>query len=298
MATRLIDFPALWSSDKLFTCASETRCEYAWLYGLADAHGSFELTNLRVIHGRVAPIREDLTLEKLSACLQEFNERGLLFTWTQDGKRYGHWTNSEGRLPSPGHRDRYTRFAPAVPEAELQAYIKRFSTPNIDIIQTPSGQPPDNLRRLSDTGYGYGYGDGKPSSSETKSVSDGACTKPSPRKPTPEPEGFAEFWKRYPKKKAKQAAVTAWRKLSGVDLQVILEALEAVKQADEWQKDGGQFIPLPASWLNGRRWEDEITPPVRGNHAALQPGPMPQRLPRPELNDAGRKIYEQAGVSV
>lgn len=257
MATRLIDFPALWSSDRLFACAPETRCEYVWLYGLADAHGSFEFTNLRVIHGRVSPIREDLTLEKLGTCLSEFNDHGLLFIWQQDGKKYGHWTNSEGRLPSPGHRARYIRFAPPVPEAELQAYLRKFSSTNPG-IRTASGEPPEGVRTLSDTGLGLGLGLGKPSSSETKSVSDGVQVKPSPSKPIPEPKGFSEFWRRYPRKVAKQDAIKAWRKLTNVDLQTILAALDSSARTDEWMKDGGRFIPHPASWLNGRRWEDEI----------------------------------------
>jgi hypothetical protein len=33
------------------------------------------------------------------------------------------------------------------------------------------------------------------------------------------------------------------------------------KNSQQWTKDGGQFIPMPATWLNGRRWEDE-TPKV------------------------------------
>ena len=323
MATRLIDFPALWSSDKLFRCAADTRCEYAWLYGLADAHGSFELTNLRVIHGRVAPIREDLTLEKLGQCVKEFNEHGLLFVWQQDGKRYGHWTNSEGRLPSQGHRSRYVRFAPPVPEAELQAYLARFLGSNPEQVRTTSGGTPDNVRMLSDTGLGLGLGlglgYGEPFSSEV-GTSDEQVSERKPSKeaspeeiklssttasrsrharksPMSEPEGFAEFWKCYPKKKAKQAALRAWRKLSGVDLRTILAALEAVKLSDDWQKENGQFIPHPATWLNGRRWEDEVVLPVRSN-ATSQPGPMPQRLLRPELDDAGRRLYERAGVIV
>jgi len=28
-----------------------------------------------------------------------------------------------------------------------------------------------------------------------------------------------------------------------------------------WLKDDGQYIPLPATWLNGARWEDE--PPMK-----------------------------------
>ena len=37
----------------------------------------------------------------------------------------------------------------------------------------------------------------------------------------------------------------------------MLRALDWQKRLPEWTKDGGQFIPYPATWLNARRWEDE-----------------------------------------
>jgi hypothetical protein len=75
--------------------------------------------------------------------------------------------------------------------------------------------------------------------------------------------GFQDFWDAYPKRrrKAKQAALKAWKKLK-VDealLVRILDALAKHSKTFEWTKSGGQFIPLPATWLNGHRWEDEIT---------------------------------------
>lgn len=71
-------------------------------------------------------------------------------------------------------------------------------------------------------------------------------------------EGFDEFWKAYPKKVAKTQALKAWSKLKpNAELQqVIISALERQKQSVQWQKDNGQFIPYPATWLNGKRWED------------------------------------------
>ncbi len=71
-------------------------------------------------------------------------------------------------------------------------------------------------------------------------------------------DGFSEFWQAYPKKTAKQAAIKAWNKIKpDAELQqAILNALEQQKRSVQWQKDGGQFIPYPATWLNGRRWED------------------------------------------
>ncbi len=128
MPKRVIDFDALWASDKLASCAEWAQSEYAWLYGLADASGSFEMTNLRVIWGRVAAIRKSLTLQRLQEIFDEFMARGLLFTWEENGKRYGHWTGSDvpGRLPAPSWRMRLEKLAPPVPRQGLAAYSARF----------------------------------------------------------------------------------------------------------------------------------------------------------------------------
>lgn len=72
-------------------------------------------------------------------------------------------------------------------------------------------------------------------------------------------DGFAAFWAAYPKKAGKADALKAWNKLApDVVLQEQMgKALEVQKQSQQWRKDGGQYIPMPATWLNGRRWEDE-----------------------------------------
>lgn len=72
--------------------------------------------------------------------------------------------------------------------------------------------------------------------------------------------GFEEFWQAYPRKENKPAALKAWNKIKpDAELrQVILNALEQRKQSDQWRKDKGRFIPHPATWLNGRRWEDSL----------------------------------------
>ena len=129
MPKRVLDFDAMWGSDKLSACAEWAQAEYAWLYGLADASGCFELTNVRVIWGRVAAIRRNLTLERLERIFSEFQDKGLLFVWEHEGKRYGHWTGSDvpGRLPPPSWRARLEKFAPPVPKRLLQEYMERFS---------------------------------------------------------------------------------------------------------------------------------------------------------------------------
>ncbi len=129
MPKRVIDFDAMWGSDKLASCAEWAQTEYAWLYGLADASGCFELTNLRVIWGRVAAIRRNLTIERLEQIFDEFQVKGLLFVWEHEGKRYGHWSGSDvpGRLPAPSWRMRLERLAPPVPKRQFAEYMSRFA---------------------------------------------------------------------------------------------------------------------------------------------------------------------------
>ena len=33
--------------------------------------------------------------------------------------------------------------------------------------------------------------------------------------------------------------------------------MEAQSHSEQWLKDEGRYIPHPATWINGRRWEDE-----------------------------------------
>lgn len=74
-------------------------------------------------------------------------------------------------------------------------------------------------------------------------------------------EGFNEFWSTYPKKVGKPAAEKAFRaaKLNG-HLPEVLADVQAKSKSIAWTKDGGQFVPNPATYLNQRRWEDLPTP--------------------------------------
>lgn len=151
MPKRVIDFDALWASDKLASCAEWAQCEYAWLYGLADASGSFEMGNLRVIWGRVAAIRKNLTLERLGEIFDEFMARGLLFTWEENGKRYGHWTGSDvpGRLPPPSWRMRLEKLAPPVPRQALAAYSAGFGGSREGIVLSGNAREAAPVRAVA-----------------------------------------------------------------------------------------------------------------------------------------------------
>lgn len=77
---------------------------------------------------------------------------------------------------------------------------------------------------------------------------------------------FTAFWFAYPKKKSKSDAEKAWRKLAPSPelCQRIQDAIAAQRVMVDWTKDDGKYIPFPATWLNGRRWEDETSAPSVG----------------------------------
>jgi hypothetical protein len=71
---------------------------------------------------------------------------------------------------------------------------------------------------------------------------------------------FDRFWAAYPKKKSKDEARRAWdkRRPDEALLAVMLQAIETQRQSADWLKKDGQFIPHPATWLNGARWTDAV----------------------------------------
>ena len=82
---------------------------------------------------------------------------------------------------------------------------------------------------------------------------------------------FLRFWAAYPRKEAKGAAWKAWKVLQP-EINAVVSALSWQTKSQGWTKESGMFIPLPASYLNARRWEDE---PTKG------PGARPVRPSTP-----------------
>lgn len=75
-------------------------------------------------------------------------------------------------------------------------------------------------------------------------------------------EAFEVFWKLYPKKRSLKDAKKAWAKLKpNPELrQTLITALGKQRLQHDWVKDGGQYVPLASSWLNGEKWTDEVGP--------------------------------------
>lgn len=86
-------------------------------------------------------------------------------------------------------------------------------------------------------------------------------------KPAPlyQPEWFDLFWAEYPKKKNKPGALSAFEKINPDQglFDEIMKGLSLAKNSKEWAKDEGEYIPYPATWLNGQGWTDEYKPLVQ-----------------------------------
>ena len=111
-------------------------------------------------------------------------------------------------------------------EKRRKAVNKRYSTNVPTIVDTPTPTP-------------------------TKEERTSTC---SSKKPNGIDSAFEEFWTAYPRRQAKARAYKAWNKLSATDQTTAIAALPVWPFTTD-----KQFIPLPASWINGRRWEDETT---------------------------------------
>tara|TARA_B110000858_G_scaffold187390_1_gene231636 strand:- start:68 stop:784 length:717 start_codon:yes stop_codon:yes gene_type:complete len=73
-------------------------------------------------------------------------------------------------------------------------------------------------------------------------------------------DDFDSFWKFYPRKASKDAARKAWIKLRP-DVHVMQMIADNVKERvekGEWRKDNQSFILHASTYLNQKRWEDEV----------------------------------------
>jgi hypothetical protein len=136
MSKRMLD-DAIWESDKIARCRPHSKAEYLWLYLLADPYGNFEL-NIKAIRNRAyGLVRPEITEDMVGSFLADFERVGLLYTWTENRKQYGHWTGCEkpGRLPSPlgindGERGKYA----SLPVRRFYAYSKTKAGFKADIV--------------------------------------------------------------------------------------------------------------------------------------------------------------------
>lgn len=112
------------------------------------------------------------------------------------------------------------------------------------------------------------------------------------KKPKFDEDQFEFFWSVWPKRVGKEAAKKAWAKIKMTD-DLLITIIKAVNTQKATWIDL-QFVKHPATWLNGKCWEDEILPASQNQPHSHQPAlqnagyvPPPPVAPVP-LTQGGR----------
>ena len=74
-------------------------------------------------------------------------------------------------------------------------------------------------------------------------------------------EGFTEFYEAYPRKDKGPDALKAYRQVrlheKSDERALMMSGLAKWRVHEQWRKEGGHYVPLPATWLRNLRWRDE-----------------------------------------
>ena len=126
--------------------------------------------------------------------------------------------------------------------------------PNTTPLKPPQGGESAAGAALEETGEGIASGADKPKrrGADWKETADW------------KPERFEGFWRTYPRGEGRQKAIRAWDKLRPDDETIDAMGRGLLRQMDseDWQRGIG--IPYASTWLNQRRWTDEVRGPVQG----------------------------------
>ena len=181
-----------------------------------------------IIRGRVFPFRDRLSIKDIDVALQALAAKGCVSLYTVDGRPY-FW------FPGWVKHQRVRDCKPKYPEP-----TKTEGNNSMPQVAASCGELPQDAALIK---------------SESES-------NPNPKSARVDLALFDRFYAAYPRKQGKSKAMDAFKKLSPDEalLNAMLSALEVQKTSAQWTKDGGQFIPHPATWLNQRRWEDEAMP--------------------------------------
>lgn len=117
------------------------------------------------------------------------------------------------------------------------------------------------------------------------------------RVPVDAGHGFTRFWEAWPKSPRKVAKQTCWMKWQarglGAEVEAIVAHVEAMKRSRQWREG---FEPAPLTYLNQRRWMDELPPDDGGAKrrplAALSDNELLARAQAVGLKGSGLTRFE------
>lgn len=270
--------PGFFDNDVLGDLPPLTRLLFIGLWCIADREGRLEDRPRKIKKAILG--YDDVDSDGVDKMLQSLQDTGFIIRYEAEGSRYiqvinfvkhqnPHMKEKPSEIPPPTYLDpgtpegsgqksegheTSTRPAPDKHGASIEEAAPITITPS-PITGTPS-----------------------PSTAAEPEEEDDDDEEKSDGKPKNTLENrFELFWKAYPKKKAKKTAWNAFKKIKPDEalFSRIMEAIGRYRTSQEWQRDGGQYIPHPATWLNGGCWDDEIEEVKQNAEHNGHPGPNP-----------------------
>ncbi|MED5492695.1 MAG: phage replication protein [Pseudomonadota bacterium] len=253
--------PGFFSNDDLADCQPLARLLFIGLWCVADREGRME-DRPRRIRAEILPY-DDCDIDAL---LDELQHHGFILRYEVGGEGFiqvlnftkhqnPHMKEAKSTIPAPTDDEPVTGETEACdvlskdqPEAGKDQAPEEHHTSTVQEPEKHNESPADSGFLIPD--------------SLIPETLQPPCAPPARDDATASDELFAKFYRLYPNKKGKANALKAWKKLKLTDdlINQIFDGLGRYCVSADWLKDGGQFVPHPATWLNGRRWEDEVQP--------------------------------------
>lgn len=223
---------SIWTSPNLNSLSDMAERHFYRLLPLPDDHGCCELTSA-VVKGRCYPLKDKVSVKMITEWTEELREADIIRTWEDKGRLFAYFPTWAEHQRIRSLNKRKTPEPPSLvvncrQETSVVADCGSILSSLSSLPSSPVLSPLLRKRKGGELVF---------------------------------PEGFEKFWTAYPKKKSKGDAEMAWNKINPNEqlLARMLATIEQAKTSVDWTKDGGQWVPFPATWLNGKRWEDEFT---------------------------------------
>lgn len=270
--------PGFFDNDVLGDLPPLTRLLFIGLWCIADREGRLEDRPRKIKKAILG--YDDVDSDGVDKMLQSLQDTGFIIRYEAEGSRYiqvinfvkhqnPHMKEKPSEIPPP------TYFDPGMPEGSGQ---------KSEGHETSTRPAPDKHGASIEEAAPITItpspitGTPSPSTAAEPEEEDEDDEEKSDGKPKNTLENrFELFWKAYPKKKAKKTAWNAFKKIKPDEalFSRIMEAIGRYRTSQEWQRDGGQYIPHPATWLNGGCWDDEIEEVKQNAEHNGHPGPNP-----------------------
>ena len=279
----IIDPDGYFGGDRFDDVSDVARVMWPSFFLASNTVARLELNYFKIIAKAFSRWKQKPTEPEFWSLVNEYHEAFLLFVYrSPDGQLWGQWDTSERflsrhklaadlRTPAPLARD----FVEWKNRYIERKGAKSNAPANFANIAQFSESFPRDVRGIG-SGIGGGIGEGETKTNAPGGAADVvlfALESPEKKKPAKEikPDPIADwfhrdFWPIYPRKDDKEAALKAARKaLPGHKPSEVMTGLR--QQLPVFAQRDRDKIPLPSTWLNKKRWNDELGtgPPVTPN---------------------------------